>query len=721
MSGSALMDALSDPGVNTLAGMAQGFAQAAMPTRMPTPIGAVLGMGAGGMMQGAGNAQRMQAQQQQIQGARMQNIATASGLPLTVARNQALTNIWQNPDLLQSMTNGSPMGASPAGQGGPPSGAAPVQQASPSPVAGGAQQASSGQPPSPQAGSVTVAALNSLPDDATRRMAINAAFSQGLPAEAIPAWISAVHNESGWNPKVPDNQNKNGTTDVGIGQVNSSNFGPLGMTADQLRDPQTNLNASAKLFGQQWQAAKGDPAGALAGYNGGNPSADVPGYVNKGMTRMAQWGYAGAPPAAAASAGAGNASGVTPQSALGMAQNYEAQANQLEQQQNRAKFWQGQGLPVMPPVGDPAVLRQAAQQYRALALAGPTSTAQEAGKAGVQLTTAGSIAAATAIGKASGTITNDRYGNIFTGDGNGGWKYLGRGSEVEPVWKPQTGQVEWANVGGTGLGQLNAQGQPMKPGDAPEPAAGGQAVAPPPTLSHFMDTRGTHIAEQFDKIDADAASAKEGNYLFDNLRNDSQTWDMGKFANFEGDARAWLSATAHLLGNPDPGLDKPLSDYQAFNKSSGMLLRTAVHDVSSRAAVQEYNLIGQTLPQPTTSAQGFGQIADQWQALNDFRLAKQQVAQGYISHPQDFNVDFNSKVSPIAFLINRMSQTPTGQSDMQAMFSRMQQTPEGRLAIPHMQQEYRYARDAGLFGNLPPTGSDGGAPQKQAPTQQATQ
>ena len=120
MSGSALMDALSDPGVNTLAGMAQGFAQAAMPTRMPTPIGAVLGMGAGGMMQGAGNAQRMQAQQQQIQGARMQNIATASGLPLTVARNQALTNIWQNPDLLQSMTNGSPMGAPPAGQGGPP-------------------------------------------------------------------------------------------------------------------------------------------------------------------------------------------------------------------------------------------------------------------------------------------------------------------------------------------------------------------------------------------------------------------------------------------------------------------------------------------------------------------------------------------------------------------------------------------------------------------------
>jgi hypothetical protein len=220
-----------------------------------------------------------------------------------------------------------------------------------------------------------------------------------------------------------------------------------------------------------------------------------------------------------------------------------------------------------------------------------------------------------------------------------------------------------------------------------------------------MEERGKDLAEQFTQIDHDAAAAKEGNYLFDNLRRDSQTWDMGKFANFEGDARAYVSAIAHTFGINPVGMDQKLSDYQSFTKSAGMLLRTAVHDTSSRAAVQEYSLIGQTLPQPTTSAQGFGQIADQWQGLNDFRLAKQQFAQNYTGDPTKFSVDFNSKVSPTAFLLNRMAQSTTGQHDMQTMFANMAQDPNGRLLAKRMQQEYEYAKGAGLFQNLPPAGA----------------
>jgi hypothetical protein len=263
--------------------------------------------------------------------------------------------------------------------------------------------------------------------------------------------------------------------------------------------------------------------------------------------------------------------------------------------------------------------------------------------------------------------------------------------------------MTYGDVGGIGIGAI------------PGTQTTGQAAAPPPLQSHFLTERGDHLAGQFEKIDSDAAAAKDSNYLFDNLRNDSQSWDMGKFADFEGEGRAWLSAAAHAAGIDSPGLDKPLADFQAFGKSSGMLLRAAVHDTSSRAAVQEYKLIGGSLPTPTTSAQGFGQIADQWQALNDFRLAKQKFAQNYLDKPEQFNMQFNSNVSPTAFLFNRMAQTPQGQADMQALLANMQKTPEGRLMAGRILQHYSYAKKAGLFDDLPPTGSDAtsqGAPQQ---------
>lgn len=222
-----------------------------------------------------------------------------------------------------------------------------------------------------------------------------------------------------------------------------------------------------------------------------------------------------------------------------------------------------------------------------------------------------------------------------------------------------------------------------------------------PMQEAFQRTRGTHLAEQQDKVDADAASAKESNYLFDNLRRDSQTWDMGKFADIEGEARAYLSAFAQAAGIETPGLNEKLADYQAFGKSSGMLLRTAVHDTSSRAAVQEYSMIGKTLPQPTTSRQGFNQIADQWQGLSDFRIAKQQFARGYQGNPQDFNTDFNTKVSPTSFMLNRMEQTAEGHQDAQAMLARMQATPEGKLLARRMLQQYQYAKTNGMFDSMP--------------------
>lgn len=664
---SRIGDAFNSPLVNGLMGMTQGFAQAAMPSRMPIPFGAALGMAAGGLQSGMRNAYATKLAQEQAQATRMQNELTASSLPFALARNKALAGIWSSPETMSRLMTPSP---SPFGASASVPSLSPTSASLP---AGG--------------NDITKNALLSVPEN-LRAPAINAAMKAGLPMEAWPSWIAGVQTESSWNPNVPTGSKG----EIGLGQVMPATGQGMGFTPQQLADPGTNLLASAMYYRQKWQQGNGDPTAAWTGYNTGNVAGNAPDYVNKSLTHLTQWGYNPNPSVPSPNA-------VTPQNALAIAQWYEQEANRIEAAKSMG----------VPALGDPATMRSAAQQYRDLALAGPKAGSIKA----AELPYVGPEAAAKTSAEFANKPIVDRFGNIYIGDGQGGIKYLGRGSEVRQVWNPQTNRMEWGEVGGLGAGAVGGgtspQGAPPSAPTGTSPpgpsATGGQAAAPPPLQMHFMEERGKDLAEQFQKIDADAASAKEGNYLFDNLRNDSQTWQMGKFADWEGDARAWLSAAAHHFGIPAEGLDRPLADYQAFLKSSGSLLRTAVHDTSSRAAVQEYNLIGQTLPQPTTSQQGFSQVADQWQGANDFRLAKQKFAAQYQNKPQDFNVEFNSQVSPTSFMLNRMAQTPQGQADMKAMLSRMQQTAEGRMAARHMLTQYRFAKEHGLFENLTPTGT----------------
>lgn len=251
-----------------------------------------------------------------------------------------------------------------------------------------------------------------------------------------------------------------------------------------------------------------------------------------------------------------------------------------------------------------------------------------------------------------------------------------------------------------------ANGQMVSPSETVIPQAPGAPAGTPftteigPQKEEFLKGRGKGFGEQFNQIDEAAAAAKDSNYMFDNMRRESQSWDMGKFADIEGDARGYLQGFAQIFGIKTPELDKKLADYQAFIKSSGQLLRDAVKSVSSRAAVQEYKLIGETLPQPTTSREGFGMVADQWQALNDLAVAKQRFAHQFQGNPQDFNVAFNSTMSPTAFLLNRMAQTPDGQRQMQAMVANMQGSPEGRSLLQRMMRQYGYAKANGYFDNI---------------------
>lgn len=709
---SRLGTAFGNPLVQGLMGMSAGFGQAAMPSPVRIPFGAAIGSGMGGFSQGISNAANLQRAQAQAQQAQMQNQIVAAQMPMMMGQAKLQNQIFQQLNqpggmqrLMQQLGGGGgPMDAAPTGGSAPATYGAllPALDRDKSQTAG--MQANNplnlmyaNQPGASGTLSLgagrTLAAFPSMPQGVAsnvNQMLINQQrYGANTVRSMATRWVSD-----------PDADLTGGEQNVAGQPVKPGSY--IGDIASKL-----NVGPDQPVDFSNPQIASGYIQAAYPHESAGGKTTLSPDDVNAGVQmalggqqrpyQIAQAGAGMQPPPTGGgtgmTAGPGGVQvqpGMSGPAAVAMPQGVAMTPQAaLAQYQNLMRAATFGDITKMPIFGDPQMLRQTANTFLQYGLAPSQEAMKAAAAANVQLQTAGPIAAAQAAARTANTIQSDRFGNMYLGG-----QYLGRGSEVRPVWDPQKGQMVYGDVGGIGIGAL--------PGQSASP----QAEAPPPTTEHFMTERGHDLAEQFNQIDAQAAAAKEGNYLFDNLRNDSQAWQMGKFANWEGDARAWLSAAGHSFGLPDSvmaGLDKPLSDYQSFLKSSGSLLRTAVHETSSRAAVQEYNLIGETLPQPTTSAGAFSQIADQWQALNDFRLAKQQFAKGYLNHPNDFNTDWNGQVSPVSFLINRMSQSPQGQQDMQAMFANMGKTAEGRQQISHIQQQYRYARDAGLFSNLPPT------------------
>lgn len=374
MSGS-IFDALTDPRTAALMGLTAGFGEAAMPTRMPIPLGAALAKGVSGMLPAIQQAQQTRMgniQQQQAQigldwyknamqpggggapfgapsaGGDMNNQylvppkMLASMIPMMVAQGKDPSGIAK---LVESYSGGQGYAMGPdarafavpggladpgvvgrkaaaeaygKGSGGAPfvapteypvpvlnpdgsprldeSGQPVLEKRYLSPTQANQRTAGGGAGAIPATDPQTAAsnALATITDPKARQMAVTAMLSQKLPIAAWAPWIAGLHHESRWNLGVGDNKNENGTYDIGPGQVNSGNIPKLGVTEQQLRDPQTNLNTSAKMFGDSWGQSAGSPAGAYAHYNtgrvNGTPTA---GYLEDTMPRLAAYGYPG--------------------------------------------------------------------------------------------------------------------------------------------------------------------------------------------------------------------------------------------------------------------------------------------------------------------------------------------------------------------------------------------------------------------------------------------
>ena len=94
---------------------------------------------------------------------------------------------------------------------------------------------------------------------------------QCSPVKVDPNLILAIARvESGYDPSRISAPNANGTRDYGLMQVNTANFGWLGLTAETALDPCQSIRAGVRVLT------------SLSAYNTGKPTAGLDnGYVHK--------------------------------------------------------------------------------------------------------------------------------------------------------------------------------------------------------------------------------------------------------------------------------------------------------------------------------------------------------------------------------------------------------------------------------------------------------
>jgi hypothetical protein len=102
--------------------------------------------------------------------------------------------------------------------------------------------------------------------------AITLALSCGIPQSLAPVIVGIAQHESGLNPNAI-NHNSNGTVDVGLAQVNTVNFGWLGIhSIAQAQEPCVSLTAGLRVL--------------FARYNGTPPPEVAKAYADAVWSRV---------------------------------------------------------------------------------------------------------------------------------------------------------------------------------------------------------------------------------------------------------------------------------------------------------------------------------------------------------------------------------------------------------------------------------------------------
>ena len=174
---------------------------------------------------------------------------------------------------------------------------------------------------------------------------------------------------------------------------------------------------------------------------------------------------------------------------------------------------------------------------------------------------------------------------------------------------------------------------------------------------------------------------------------------MGRWADIQGTARAVLDSMGQgynaMTGTQTYTPSQALGDWQAFNKNAMELVRTAVKDTSSRAAVQEFQLIQKALPTDTMAPQSFAIIKAQMQGVNDWYQARSLAASQMLptATPEAFKADWDNNISPYAFAIQRMDQ-----AQLATLHTKMMASAAGKAMWNDWIDQTKWLESQGFIG-----------------------
>lgn len=268
-----------------------------------------------------------------------------------------------------------------------------------------------------------------------------------------------------------------------------------------------------------------------------------------------------------------------------------------------------------------------------------------------------------------------------------GGEEIGPDGRMHPVYRLPPGPGTSGSASGSPGGTVaQVAGSVSSPSGAPTTVEGVGATKFSPGEESAMKQRGEKVEDFAAEVDADAAKAMQTRTTLANMDYAVQRgFAEGKTADAQNMAAQYL----RLI---DPSWNGQVANYEDYVKNLGTVTRQAVRETSARAAVQEFTMIGNALPEPNTSPQGKQQMLAELIGNEQYKLAKQQAQQQWRdTHNQSvvgFESDFARRVSPYAFVVARMSRDSRNQ-----LYAAMNKTQNGLHDRAVLERQLQYLVD----------------------------
>jgi hypothetical protein len=178
---------------------------------------------------------------------------------------------------------------------------------------------------------------------------------------------------------------------------------------------------------------------------------------------------------------------------------------------------------------------------------------------------------------------------------------------------------------------------------------------------------------------ADKAAVSRASLL--NLEAEAGRFVQGPFAPFAQKAASYL----RLI---DPKWNEQVGSYEAFEKNAGLLIRQAVRETDSNPAVQQFNMIRQSLPNPETSPQGLRKVVPQLIGIHDYDIASSQALRQYEQangNNAGFQTWWQKQASPYAYMVARMQG-----DDRRELIAKLQGTAQGRTELNRLNEQLTF-------------------------------